>query len=233
MLCQHLPPPPDNLNVIPPPPDGKSTQRERLAKHSADPTCASCHKLMDPLGLAFESYDGIGRYRTMDVGKPLDTAGTLTGAEPEGATYKNGSELMKLLAESPTVSTCFVKTAFRYAYGREPEAGDACTVDRLAAQFATSGGNIMDLAVAMTTDDSFIGAGRADALTRGEVSPMHIIGRRNFLAGLGLGAGSPPAGIVLQDHGPRGHGGRTGQAADPVHLGQRFPRALLQLRQPG
>jgi hypothetical protein len=155
MLCQHLPPPPENLNIIPPPPDGKSTQRERLAKHSADPTCASCHKMMDPLGLAFESYDSIGRYRTMDVGKPLDLAGTLTGAEPEGATYKNGTELMKLLAGSPTVSTCFVKTAFRYAYGREPEAGDACIVDRLAAQFATSGGSIKDLAVAIATDDSF------------------------------------------------------------------------------
>jgi hypothetical protein len=155
LLCQHLPPPPDNLAIVPPPPDGKNTQRERLAKHSADPTCASCHKLMDPLGLPFESYDSIGRYRTMDVGKPLDLGGTLTGAEPEGASFKNGTELMKLLATSPTVSACFVKTAFRYAYGREPEASDACTVDRLAKQFATSGGDIKDLAVAITTDDSF------------------------------------------------------------------------------
>ena len=62
---------------------------------------------------------------------------------------------MKLLAGSPTVSACFVKTAFRYAHGREPEAGDACIIDRLAAQFATSGGDIKDLAVAIATDDSF------------------------------------------------------------------------------
>lgn len=155
LLCQHLPPPPDNLNIVPPPPDGKNTQRERLAQHSADPTCASCHKLMDPLGLAFESYDSIGRFRTMDVGKPLDLAGTLTAAEPEGASYKNGVELMKLLATSPTVSSCFVATAFRYAHGRAPEAGDACTIDRLSARFAGSGGDIKDLAVAITTDESF------------------------------------------------------------------------------
>jgi hypothetical protein len=155
LLCQHLPPPPDNLAIIPPPPDGKNTQSERLAKHSADPTCASCHKLMDPLGLAFESYDAIGRFRTMDVGKPLELAGALTGAEPEGAPFKNGTELMKLLAGSPTVSACFVKTAFRYAHGREPEAGDSCTIDRLAAQFATSNGDIKDLAVVIATDDSF------------------------------------------------------------------------------
>ena len=155
LLCQHLPPPPDNLAIIPPPPDGKNTQRERLAKHSADPTCASCHKLMDPLGLAFESYDAIGRFRTMDVGKPLELAGTLTAAEPEGAPFKNGAELMKLLAGSPTASACFVKTAFRYAHGREPGAGDSCTIDRLAAQFATSNGDIKDLAVVIATDDSF------------------------------------------------------------------------------
>jgi hypothetical protein len=155
LLCQHLPPPPDNLNIVPPPPDGKNTQRERLAQHSADPTCAGCHKLMDPLGLAFESYDSIGRFRTMDVGKPLELAGTLTGAEPEGATFKNGTELMKLLAGSPTVSSCFVKSAFRYAHGREPEASDACAIDRLSARFTASGGDIKDLAVAIATDESF------------------------------------------------------------------------------
>ena len=101
LLCQNLPPPPDDLNVVPPPPDGKNTQRERLAQHSTDPSCAACHALMDPLGLAFEIYDGIGRYRTTDVGKPIDASGTLTGAEPEGAAFRDAIELMKLLAGSP------------------------------------------------------------------------------------------------------------------------------------
>ena len=84
LLCQTLPEPPANLNVVPPPPDGQNNMRERLARHSADPTCAACHDLMDPLGLAFEIYDGIGRHRTTDLGKPIDTAGTLTGAAPGG-----------------------------------------------------------------------------------------------------------------------------------------------------
>ena len=118
LLCQHLPPPPDNVDAVPPPPDGKRNQRERLSQHSADPSCASCHNLMDPLGLAFESYDGIGRYRTMDVGKSIDTAGTLTGAEPEGARFANALELGQLLAGSATANRCFVETAFRYAHGR-------------------------------------------------------------------------------------------------------------------
>jgi hypothetical protein len=156
LLCQQLPEPPANLNVVPPPPDGKLNMRERLARHSADPSCATCHKLMDPLGLAFEIYDGIGRFRTTDLGKPIDTAGTLTGAAPEGKAFANGIELLEVLGGSPDVASCFVKTAFRYSHGREPAAGDACAVDRLSRRFASTGGRILDLTVALTTDDSFV-----------------------------------------------------------------------------
>ena len=155
LLCQTLPDPPANLNVVPPPPDGKNSMRRRLSQHSADPTCATCHHLMDPLGLGFEIYDGTGRYRTTDVGGPIDAAGTLTGAAPEGSRFANGLELLGLLADSPDVAACFVRTAFRYGHGREPTAGDACAIDRLSRRFAASGGRILDLAVAITTDDSF------------------------------------------------------------------------------
>jgi hypothetical protein len=110
---------------------------------------------MDPLGLGFEIYDGTGRYRTTDVGGPIDAAGTLTGAAPEGGRFANGLELLGLLADSPDVAACFVRTAFRYGHGREPVAGDACALDRLSRRFAASGGRILDLAVAITTDDSF------------------------------------------------------------------------------
>jgi hypothetical protein len=156
LLCQSLPPPPENLNVVPPPPDGQRTMRERLAHHSADPTCAVCHAQIDPLGLAFEIYDGLGRHRSTDLGKPIDAAGALTGAAPEGARFNDGLELMKLLGGSPTVAACFVSTMFRYAHGREPGTEDACAIDRLSQRFGGSGGNIVDLAVAVATDSSFI-----------------------------------------------------------------------------
>jgi Protein of unknown function (DUF1588)/Protein of unknown function (DUF1592)/Protein of unknown function (DUF1595)/Protein of unknown function (DUF1585) len=156
LLCQTLPEPPANLNVVPPPPDGKNTMRQRLARHSADPTCAVCHDLMDPLGLAFEIYDGMGRHRTTDLGKPLEVKGTLVGAGPTDVAFGDGLELLGVLADSPAVAACFVRTAFRYGHGREPTAGDACAIDRLSRGFTTSGGRILDLAVAMTTDDSFV-----------------------------------------------------------------------------
>jgi hypothetical protein len=155
LLCQALPPPPGNLAPVPPPPDGKSNGRERLAQHSSDPSCAGCHTLMDPLGLAFESYDGIGRFRSTDLGKAIDASGKLTGAEPEGASFANAVELMKLLGSSPTVGKCFVGSAFRYATGRDAGAQDSCTIDRLSKRFASSGGDLLDLAVAITTDETF------------------------------------------------------------------------------
>jgi hypothetical protein len=155
LLCQALPPPPATVNAVPPPPDGKRTQRERMAMHSADPTCATCHALMDPLGLSFERYDGIGRYRTSDVGQALEVSGTLTAAQPEQAPFQDAVGLMKLLASSPDVARCFVATAFRYAHGRAPQSADRCTLDRLGDRFARSGGNVIDLAVAITTDEAF------------------------------------------------------------------------------
>jgi hypothetical protein len=155
LLCQPLPPPPANVNAVPPPPDGKRTQRERMGQHSADASCSGCHSLMDPLGLAFERYDGIGKYRTMDVGQQLDTSGKLTGAVPEGAPFKDAVELVALLAKSPTVEKCFVETAFRYAHGREAGSIDACTLQRLGTRFAGTGGDMIDLAVALTTDEGF------------------------------------------------------------------------------
>jgi hypothetical protein len=155
LLCHPIPPPPSTVNAVPPPPDGKRTQRERMAVHSADASCSACHSLMDPLGLAFERYDGIGRYRTTDVGKTLDVAGHLTEAEPADAPFADAVELMRVLARSPDVASCFVGTALRYANGREAGGYDACTLDRLGQRFVATGGDMMDLAVSITTDESF------------------------------------------------------------------------------
>ncbi len=156
LLCEKVPDPPATVNAVPPQPDGKRTQRERLATHSADVTCAGCHDLMDPIGLSFETYDGVGRYRTMDVGKTIETAGTITLGGGR-RNFDDAVALMKILAAAPEVSRCFVATAFRYAHGRSPDEGgrDQCALDRLSTAFGKSDGNIIDLAVALTTDETF------------------------------------------------------------------------------
>ena len=59
--------------------------RERLTRHMADPGCAACHRLMDPAGLALEGFDGLGRFRDTDGGRPLDLTGTLDDQSFDGA----------------------------------------------------------------------------------------------------------------------------------------------------
>jgi hypothetical protein len=154
LLCQPVPDPPPDINAVPPQPDGKRTQRERLATHSADPTCAACHAQMDPIGLAFEIYDGIGRHRTTDVGQPIESAGRLSMVEGEPA-FASGVELMQRLAGLPEAGRCVVAKAFRYAHGRADEPSDACALDRLSQAFDAAGGDMVALAVAITADESF------------------------------------------------------------------------------
>ena len=85
---QTPPPPPGvDTNLAPVKPGGApQTIRERLAEHRTNPTCASCHAVIDPLGFALENFDVIGGWRTVDeAGKPVDAAGTtMSGANVEG-----------------------------------------------------------------------------------------------------------------------------------------------------
>ena len=76
----------------------KST-RERFAEHTTDPFCARCHKLMDPIGFAFENYDATGRWRDIDADQPVDATGALTGTDVD-ATLDGVPSLAKLLAAS-------------------------------------------------------------------------------------------------------------------------------------
>jgi hypothetical protein len=117
VLCGTVPPP--NIMVEPPAPSSAKTARERFAEHSASPACAPCHALMDPLGLAFENYDAIGRYRTIDSNRPIDASGELVAAGDASGSFRNAIELVGLLARSRDVSACLVRQWFRYVMARD------------------------------------------------------------------------------------------------------------------
>jgi hypothetical protein len=157
VLCQPVPDPPPGLNVVLPAQDGKRQWRERLAVHSKDPGCATCHAQMDPIGLGFENYDGIGRYRDRDLGRPIDTAGVLTGVGSADVPFKNAVDMAPALARSSEARACFVTRALRYAAGRslDEQKQDRCAIERLSKQFNATGGDVLDLAVALATDETF------------------------------------------------------------------------------
>ena len=118
------PPPPPPPNV----PDFDATQsaaggrllttRERLEMHREDPTCNSCHRFMDPIGLALDGYDVIGRIRVRENGVPLDTRGTYY----DGTDVSAPSELTDVLMKRPIpLVRNFTANLLAYAVGRRVE----------------------------------------------------------------------------------------------------------------
>ncbi len=154
LLCQHPVPPPDDLMVTPPAIKASQTTRERFSIHTTVPLCAGCHKQLDPVGFAFENFDGIGGYRTTDQGKPVDASGELVGTDVDG-TVTGAVELSKRLAGSEQVRSCVVKKWFQYGHGREDTAEDTCSLEILKGQFKATGGNLKTLLLSLTQTPAF------------------------------------------------------------------------------
>jgi hypothetical protein len=155
LFCQIPEPPPPDLVVSPPRLDPRKTTRERFSEHRADPKCAGCHELLDPVGLIFEHYDAVGQYRATEANVPVDASGYLTDTDVEGEV--NGVlELGQKLAESTDVRRCVVRQWFRYAFARSESPEDACTLDALDQSFASTGGNLRELLVSITQTAPFL-----------------------------------------------------------------------------
>jgi len=98
--------------------DPSKTTRQRFESHSADPGCASCHSSIDSFGFALENFDGMGKVRTTDNGKPIDSSVTIKMGSDLDGTYADGAALAGALARSASVKTCLARQIFRSAAGR-------------------------------------------------------------------------------------------------------------------
>src|SRR5690606_26396135 len=110
---------PTNLSVqiVPPVPDPTKTTRERFAIHAQDPSCASCHRSIDPLGFSFALFDGMGVLRESEGDSPIDSSSEIQlGLDFDGE-YQNSNELAAAIAESAAVRECFGRQVFRSAAG--------------------------------------------------------------------------------------------------------------------
>jgi len=154
LFCTTPPSPPPNIAVRPPDLDPRLTTRQRFAAHTGDPMCAGCHKLLDPIGFSFEHYDGIGRWRDMEGGQPVDSSGALSGTDVDRS-LDSAVTLATAVAESSEVQVCYATQWFRFAYGRGETDADACTVSDLANALVAAQGNVRELLVALTQTDAF------------------------------------------------------------------------------
>jgi hypothetical protein len=156
IMCQPPPPPPADVDFTLPPPVPGQTARERFAVHTANPSCAACHLIIDPVGFGFEGYDAVGRYQTTDAGKRVDARGEIHGSEDLDGPFEGALELGRKLAASDQVRRCLVEQWFSFAQGRGPEAGDAASIAAALAVFTASGGSVRELMVALVGTDAFL-----------------------------------------------------------------------------
>src|SRR5690606_22688745 len=107
--------------------------RERLTEHRENPVCATCHNVMDPLGLALENFDAIGRYRLRDEGGPVDASGQMANGQPIDGPQ---SLLDAVTAEPEEFVRVSTEKLMVYALGRGLEAYDMPTVRQITRDAA-------------------------------------------------------------------------------------------------
>ncbi|HKO50971.1 MAG TPA: DUF1592 domain-containing protein [Polyangiaceae bacterium] len=154
IFCQGLPPPPPELVIAAPEITPGTTTRERFKQHESEALCAGCHKLIDPMGLAFENFDAIGQWREQEQGQPIDVSGELTNTDVTGA-FVGVVPMTAKLAQSKQVATCFVRQWFRFAFGRAESDSDDPRIGTIASGFETDKGKVLDLLIDLTTTPDF------------------------------------------------------------------------------
>ena len=154
LFCQEIPPPPPGVNDTEVDIPATATAKERAAKHRSSPDCAACHALFDPIGFAFETFDAIGRHRTNEGGKPIDSQLELTNTKIDGR-YANAVELAAKLGAAEDVRACVAKQWLRYALGREDTESDHPSLDGALRGFQSSGGDLRELLFQVVRSDTF------------------------------------------------------------------------------
>lgn len=154
LLCVTLVPPP---GVIPPLPDfvPGQTNRERVQAHTGEGVCGGCHNtLINPVGFAFEGFDAVGKARTTDANKPIDTTGSYDfggGVVP----FKNAAELSALLAESQQAHGCYAANLTEFAFARDVAGGDGAIVTALQNASVADRRSLKDTLLAIVSSKEF------------------------------------------------------------------------------
>jgi hypothetical protein len=169
LLCQHVPNPPPGVNteVPEPTPDKPLAMRQRMQVHMESPTCAGCHRLMDPIGFGLENYDAVGRWRDTEliefgtgrsaskkVELPIDSKGEIAGIA--NSSFSDPVQIGRVLSGSRACQECVVKQVFRFAFGRLEARSDRDTVRETFGAFRESGFKFKELLVALVRSPQFL-----------------------------------------------------------------------------
>ena len=152
LLCQTVPAPPADIDfsIVENTMGELRTARERLEAHVENDACAGCHTLMDPIGLALESFDAVGMERLQENGVTIDTSGEL-----DGVPYADAAGLGQALSEHPNLGPCLVRNLYRYSLGRSVAAGEEALLEHLNMRFAEEGFQVTELLREVLMSDGF------------------------------------------------------------------------------
>jgi hypothetical protein len=151
LLCREIPDPPANVNtsltnVLSP----TATQKQKLDEHRKNPDCATCHNMIDPPGIALESFGALGQFRsTYPAGQPVETSGTLI----TGESFTDAAALAQVIAQQASYVPCVAKRIAPIAVGRMTDAGD-CMQQAFAGALAADFG-FRDLVLSIVTAPMF------------------------------------------------------------------------------
>lgn len=152
LLCQTIPPPPPGTIPSIPPDDGMHrTMRDRLAEVINEDSCKACHNRMDPIGLALESFDGVGVFRADDQGLPLDLTGEVVGLGP----FNGASGLGEAIRNYDGVTGCMVRQLYRQSMGHLEYQGEEPAIQAIAASFDEGGHRVQSLLVEIASSPAF------------------------------------------------------------------------------
>lgn len=178
-LCQIMPPPPPGVSTtLPPVTDEKPlSNREQLQIHLSSTACASCHRLVDPIGFGLENFDAIGRFREtqyVSIRPTTDELRTGRKTKPteyelpivtdayihglEGSEFSTPAEAGAVLAADPVCRRCIVKQLFRYAMGRHESEADQATLEMAFDRFEAAQFDFRELIIAVALSEPFLGA---------------------------------------------------------------------------
>jgi len=152
-LCQEVPDPPADVDfsAVQDAADSEMpTARDRLTAHNTQPACSGCHKVMDPVGLALENYDGLGLFRSHENGAPIDASGFL-----DGMSYEDASGLARALHDHPETPRCVVEKMYRFAVGRDTVWDERGYMDYLIAAFRDGDYRVPELMRSIALSDNF------------------------------------------------------------------------------
>ena len=155
ILCRNVNPPSPEIVAMFKPLDLSKTAREQFTDHRTNAVCASCHNTLDPLGLPFEHYDGIGRWRDDDRGQAIDATGQIVDDAGVVHDFDGIPQMAELLSNIDTGRACYAQEWMRFADGRlTSDSADKPYIDWLMTHF-TRNTAVLDMVGAMVRSDSF------------------------------------------------------------------------------